>query len=108
MRRFLTLLILLIPCSVLAGAGVVDSSLGLLSFTSKLMLATCASIGVGLLFGAFLKYKHYKENPGQTPLSSPFFLLVFALLFLLLSAMIAYDNKVGESPGRPDNPTEVI
>lgn len=98
-KSFVFLLLLALPLMCFAEGDLTafaDASMGLLSFTSKVMLAISGSIGLALLGGAYLKYQSYKQNSMQSPLSSVIVLFVLSLMFFGICAIIMHNNQSPE------------
>lgn len=44
----------------------------------------CYVIGAGILLGAVLQYRRYRQNSAEVPFSRPIFLLLTGIVFILL------------------------
>lgn len=49
---------------------------------AELFYNICYIVGVGFILGSIIRFKEYRENPSQTPISRPITVFIFGLVFL--------------------------
>lgn len=54
-----------------------------------LMTAGAYVIGIGLAVAAVLKFKQHREHPTQVHFSTPFFMMVFALVLIFMPTLLS-------------------
>lgn len=42
----------------------------------------CYILGVGFILGSIIRFREYRQNPSQTPISRPIAILCFGLIFI--------------------------
>lgn len=72
------------PASVSSLGQTAGTVMGPLSTFTKILYIICYVLGICFLLGGIVRYKEYRQNPSETPVSRAISILIFGLIFLAI------------------------
>jgi len=72
------------PQSPPSVGGASINLLGPIGAFTHVLYNICYILGAGLLLGSIVRYREYRDNPSQTPISRPIFIFIFGLVLLAI------------------------
>lgn len=64
--------------------GASANALEPLGIFTNALYSICYILGAGFIMSSIIRFKEYRENPSQTPISRPIAVLIFGLIFLAI------------------------
>lgn len=71
-----------VPSNTTSLGGATSNVMEPLGVFTHALYNICYILGVGFLLGSIIRFKEYRENPSQTPISKPIAIFLFGLVFL--------------------------